>query len=174
MPPINVMDMGLDELRLYVKLLQPYPAAVKHWRAEVKRLTTFCDDVVSECTACLPASETWSATSDGVLEHLRDVVARLQGLHGTTRDSVVVCAGVDVVYLPDYPTSGEIAECAVYTRSIKGGWVHPLNVGHCYSTLKVAKAAEILLACRRGEQRCHECPDSECCDNTNPEKTGGD
>lgn len=26
---------------------------------------------------------------------------------------------------------------------------------------------DVLMACRRGNQRCHECPDTECCDNMN-------
>jgi len=36
----------------------------------------------------------------------------------------------------------------------------------------VEKERDTLLACRRGDQRCHECPDTRCCDNVNPDVKG--
>jgi len=32
---------------------------------------------------------------------------------------------------------------------------------------RVTRERDVLLACRRGYQNCHECPDTDCCDNMN-------
>ena len=32
---------------------------------------------------------------------------------------------------------------------------------------------DVLLACRHGDQRCFECPDTKCCDNLNEAAKGG-
>ena len=33
---------------------------------------------------------------------------------------------------------------------------------------------DVLLACRHGDQRCFECPDTTCCDNLRAAEAGGD
>jgi len=35
---------------------------------------------------------------------------------------------------------------------------------------RLRQERDVLLGCRKGQQRCHECPDIECCDNTNNTK----
>lgn len=69
------------------------------------------------------------------------------------------------------PTSPRCVVCGVYSSQMMlvTREVHEQT----RQRLAAAEAArDVLLACRHGDQRCFECPDTTCCDNLNEAAKG--
>ena len=108
--------------------------------------------------------------SDTCEQRARDLLERLSGC--TYYDDPQQLSAGDVVELAQmYAEIGRLREdCECYEAMKEGVQVRIADLEAEINRL--TRERDVLLACRRGQQRCHECPDIECLDNN--AKAGGE